>query len=197
MGAKRIKDDKKKEQKKGKKKTKKKVEKVAPKKKRKVIEGIRGILRVAETDILGDKKIGVALLKIKGIGKSLSKAIPIAADLDPNVMIGSLTDEQLQKLEDVIKNPIAHGVPFHMVNRRRDPATGNDKHLVSSELRFTTKSDIDFMRKIRMYKGIRHELGLPVRGQRTRSSFRKGGRVGVQKKGRGIVRGTPKGRGKK
>ena len=59
--------------------------------------------------------------------------------------------------------------------------TGEDQHLVSSKLKFAVKSDIDFMRKIRSYKGIRHELGLPVRGQRTRTSFRGGKAVGVSK----------------
>jgi len=192
MGVKRVKDLEKRKGKKEKEKPEKK-----PERKRKVIEGIRGIVRVAESDIRGEIKIGVALLKVKGIGKSLSRGIAIAAGLDTEAMIGSLNDEQLKKLEEVIKDPIKYGVPFHMVNRRRDPATGEDRHLVSSDLRFTNKGDIDFMRKIRVYKGIRHELGLPVRGQKTRSSFRKGKRVGVMKKGRGIARGKTRERGEK
>lgn len=97
-------------------------------------------------------------------------------------MIGSLSDEQLKKLEDVMKNPGSYGIPYHMLNRRGDPQTGQNKHLISSELNFAIKSDIDAMKKMRSYKGIRHELGLPVRGQRTRSSFRTGGIVGVVKK---------------
>jgi len=68
-----------------------------------------------------------------------------------------------------------------MLNRRIDPSTGESKHLVSSELSLAIRSDIDFMKKIRCYKGIRHELGLPVRGQRTKSSFRTGMIVGVTK----------------
>ena len=190
MGVKRVKDPTTKKEKTEKKK--KKEEKIPEKKKAKVIEGIRGIVRVAEADIRGERKVGVALLRIKGVGKSLARAIPVAVGIDPDVMIGSLEDEQLKKLEDAVKNPIKYGIPYHMVNRRRDPQTGEDKHLVSSELRFTIKSDIDNLKKIRAYRGIRHELGLPSRGQRTRSSFRKGKRVGVIKKGRGIARGQPK-----
>ena len=187
MGAKRVKDPTKT---KGKKKeTKKKEVKVPEKKKAKVIEGVRGIVRVAEADIRGERKVGIALLRVKGVGQSLARAIPIAVGIDPHVMIGSLEDEQLKKLEDAVKNPIKYGIPYHMVNRRRDPRTGEDIHLVSSELRFTVKSDIDSLKKIRAYRGIRHELGLPSRGQRTRASFRKGKRVGVMKKGRGIARG--------
>ncbi len=191
MGSKRVKDTGKKAEKKegkGAKPEEKKVEK----KKKKLIEGVRGIVRIAESDIMGERKMGIALIGIRGIGQSLSKAIPVAIGIDPNVMIGSLTDEQLQKLEDAVKNPIKYGIPYHMVNRQKDPVTGETMHLLSSELRFTIKSDIDNMRKMRSYKGIRHELGLPVRGQRTRASFRKGKRVGVVKKGRGIARGAQK-----
>ncbi len=69
-----------------------------------------------------------------------------------------------------------------MFNRKFDPQTGEHKHLIGSELKLAVKFNIDSMRKIRSYKGVRHELGLPVRGQRTRSSFRKGVIVGVIKK---------------
>jgi small subunit ribosomal protein S13 len=163
-------------------KVKKKERKVKAVKKKKAIEGIRGIVRLVEVDIPGEKKIRNALLHVKGIGHSLAKAIPLAAGLDPEIMIGSLNDEQLKKLEDVIKNPLKYNIPYHMLNRRFDPITGEHKHLTGSELVFTVKSDIDLMKKIRSYKGIRHELGLPVRGQRTRTSFRKGMIVGVSRK---------------
>jgi small subunit ribosomal protein S13 len=176
MGVRRVKGLKKE-------KEEKKKEAVKEKKfKKKVIEGVRGIVRVAEVDLDGNKKLRNSLLGVKGIGKSLAKAIPIAAGLSSEALLGSLNDEQIKKLEDVMKNPLKYGIPRHMINRRLDPLTGEDKHLVSSQLRFSIKSDIDFMRKIRSYKGIRHESGLPVRGQRTRTSFRGGRTVGVAKK---------------
>jgi small subunit ribosomal protein S13 len=151
-------------------------------KRKKMIEGIRGIVRIAEIDVEGDKKLKNAVFKIKGVGKSLSKAFIVASGLDPDAMIGSMNDEQLKKLEDVMKNPLKYGIPYHMLNRRFDPQTGEHKHLISSELTFANRSDIDSMKKMRSYKGIRHELGQPVRGQRTRSSFRTGAQVGVVKK---------------
>ena len=176
MGVRRVKGLKKK-------KEEKKKEVVKEKKvKKKVIEGVRGIVRVAEVDLDGNKKLRNSLLGVQGIGKSLANAIPVAAGLDSEAFLGSLTDEQIKKLEDVMRNPLKYGIPKHMINRRLDPLTGGDKHLVSSQLRFSVKSDIDFMRKIRCYKGIRHESGLPVRGQRTRTSFRGGRAVGVAKK---------------
>jgi len=176
MGVRRVKGLKKKEE-------EKKGEIAKEKKfKKKVIEGIRGIVRVAEVDLDGNKRLRSSLLGVKGIGKSLARNIPIAAGLDSEVLLGSLNDEQIKKLEEVMKNPLKYGIPRYMLNRRSDPSTGEDKHLVSSQLRFSVKSDIDFMRKIRCYKGIRHESGLPVRGQRTRTSFRIGKTVGVSKK---------------
>jgi len=160
---------------------KEKAKEKKPEKKIKVIEGIRGVVRLAEMNLDGTKKVRNAVLGIKGIGKSLANSIVMVSGIDPNVLLGSLTDEQIQKLEDAIKNPSKYGVPYHMLNRRIDPFTGESKHLISSELSFTIRSDIDFMKKIRCYKGIRHELGLPVRGQRTKSSFRTGMIVGVTK----------------
>ena len=151
-------------------------------KKKKIIEGIRGIVRIGEIDVEGDKKTRIALLRVKGIGKSLSKALAVASGLNPEALIGSLTEEQINKLEDVMKNPGNYGIPYHMLNRIFDPQTGTNRHLMSSELSLAVKSDIDAMKKMRCYKGIRHELGLPCRGQRTRSSFRTGGIVGVVKK---------------
>jgi len=162
-------------------KPKEKKEEKKPERKRKIIEGVRGIVRIAEIDLDGTKKLRSAVLGIKGIGKSLAGGIITASGLNADAMLGSLNDEQLHKLEDVIKNPSKYGIPFYMLNRRFDPFTGENRHLTSSELKFSVKSDIDFMKKIRCCKGVRHSLGLPVRGQRTRSSFRTGMIVGVVK----------------
>ena len=150
--------------------------------KRKTIEGVRDIVRISEVNLDGKKRLKSALSGVRGIGKSLAKSIAVVSGLDPNAYLGSLSQEEIAKLEDAIKNPSKYGIPRFMLNRRSEPATGEDQHLVSSKLRFAVKSDIDFMRKIRCYKGVRHELGLPVRGQRTRVSFRGGSAVGVAKK---------------
>lgn len=160
---------------------KEKLKEKKPEKRKKIIEGIRGIVRMAEIDLDGTKKIRNAILGIRGIGKSLANGIATAAGLDSEALLGSLNDEQIKKLEDAIKNPYKYGIPYHMLNRRFDPFTREHRHLVSSELKLAVKGDIDFMKKIHCYKGIRHELGLPVRGQRTRSSFRTGIIVGVTK----------------
>jgi len=147
----------------------------------KSIEGVRGMVRLANMNLDGTKKVRNAIMGINGIGQSLSGSIVTVSGVDPNVMLGTLTDEQVGKLEDAMRNPSKYGIPSHMLNRRSDPATGEDKHLISSDLSFNVRGDIDFMKKIRCYKGIRHELGQPVRGQRTRSTFRTGVQMGVSK----------------
>ncbi len=164
----------------GKKPEEKGKEKPKPEAKRKMVPaGIRGIVRIAETDLDGTKKLRGALLRIRGIGQTLAASLPRAVGLDSTVMLGSLNDEQLARLEAAIKNPLSVGIPVNCIDRRGDPATGGSHHIISSNLMMTQKFDIDAMKKMRCYKGIRHELGLPVRGQRTRSSFRTGMVAGV------------------
>lgn len=140
------------------------------------------VVRVAGTDLDGEKKLINALKKIKGISHAMSKAICTVSGFDPNTKLGSLSETDLAKLEEIIKDPIKFGVPPYLVNRRKDPETGKDLHLVSSDLDIAKKFDIKKMIDIKSYKGVRHMYGLPVRGQRTRSSFRKGRVVGVMRK---------------
>lgn len=146
------------------------------------IEGVNMIVRFAEADLIGTKKIIPALMRVKGIGHALAGAIVQVSGIDTKKIAGKLTDEEIKKLEDIAMNPMKYGVPSFLVNRRNDPETGESYHKLSSDLIFTKKTDIDNMKKIQCYKGVRHQLGLPVRGQRTRSSFRTGSGVGVVKK---------------
>lgn len=142
----------------------------------------RHIVRLAGCDIDGSLKLPHALIKIKGIGHSLAHAIVKVSRLDPNKQIGYLSNEDLAALESIIKDPVKYGVMPYMVNRQRDPQTGENRHLVGSDLELQIKMDIEFMKKIKCWKGIRHALGLKVRGQRTRTTGRKGITVGVTKK---------------
>ena len=173
MGVTRVKEEKKEEEKKPEKKEKIKV--VQPKK-------AKSIVRVAGTDLDGEKQVWIALKKIKGISFSMSRAVCKAANINPRTKLKDLSEEQVKLLEDVIKNPGNFGIPSFLFNRRKDRETGKDLHLTSSELEIQTKMDIQRMIDLKTYKGIRHMLGLPVRGQRTRSSFRKGRTVGVVRK---------------
>jgi small subunit ribosomal protein S13 len=68
-----------------------------------------------------------------------------------------------------------------MLNRRKDLQTGGDVHLLASDLALREKEDVDVMRETRSWKGERHARGLKVRGQRTKTTARKGRSVGVSR----------------
>ncbi len=146
-------------------------------------EEFRHLVRVANTDLAGGKNIAIALEKVKGVGFNFAHAICKVGNIDSNKKTGYLTDEEIKKIEDIIKNPSNYNIPVWFFNRRRNMSTGDDKHLVSAELRFEQDFDIKRMKKIKSYKGVRHAIGLPVRGQRTKAHFRRGGTVGFKKKG--------------
>jgi len=141
---------------------------------------IRQIVRLAETDIKGERSIFMALTQIKGVGFSLANAVCNILDLDKHRKIGEFADEELKKIESTIKDP--KNIPKWMYNRRKDFDTGEDKHVLNIDLKLTKDFDLKRLKKIKSYRGMRHVAGLPVRGQRTRSNFRKGKTIGVSKK---------------
>ena len=145
-------------------------------------EQVRGIVRIAGTDVKGETQLFTSLQKIKGVGGSLANAVCKVHRLDRNRKIGTLTDAEIKKIEETLKNPEKFGIPSWTFNRRKDLETGQDKHIVGSDLKFTREQDVKRMIRVKSYKGVRHMFGLPVRGQRTRSSFRKGRTVGVVRK---------------
>lgn len=142
----------------------------------------RQILRVAGTSIDGTKKLIYGLGKIRGVGPSYAAAVVRASELKPELRMGDLSEGEVQKLEDVMKDPAKYGLPARLFNRKKGIESGRDVHLIGADLALSQKSDIDFMTDIRTWKGIRHSLGLKVRGQRTRTTGRKGRAVGVAKK---------------
>ena len=145
---------------------------------------LKYFVRIANTDLDGSKPIGHALIKIKGIGPMFSNAIIYAAGLDYRKKTGYLSDDEVSKLDDVIKEPSKFHIPSWMFNRQKDPEDNSNKHLIGTNLTFIQDNDVKMMKKIKSYKGIRHSFGLPVRGQRTRSNFRKnkGKVMGVKRK---------------
>jgi small subunit ribosomal protein S13 len=70
-------------------------------------------------------------------------------------------------------NPLKYGSPRWMLNRRNDYETGDDRHLLTGDIGFVRDNDIKRLKMIKSRRGMRHMFGLPVRGQRTKSNFRK------------------------
>jgi small subunit ribosomal protein S13 len=141
------------------------------------------IVRIANTDLDGRKAIGNALRKIRGVSFSFANAVCSASNVDKLKKAGELSEEEIKKIDGCVKT--ASNLPAWLLNRRKDIESGKDTHLITSQLQFVQEQDIRRMKKIRCYKGVRHAVGLPVRGQRTRSNFRKnkGKVLGVQRKG--------------
>jgi small subunit ribosomal protein S13 len=142
----------------------------------------RHIVRIMGKDIDGSKSILNGLTNIRGVGKCLANAIVRSGNFRPDALIGNITDTEVEKIEKIIEDPSGNSIPLFMLNKQKDLESGRDLHLVGPDLELGIKNDIDFMRSIKSWKGIRHSLGLKVRGQRTKSTGRKGRSVGVKKK---------------
>jgi len=140
------------------------------------------LVRLHGVTLDGSKTTPHAICGIKGIGVNLAYAIVKKANLDSDTRLGNLSDAEIKRLEDTIENITERGLPNWMFNRRKDPQTGKDLHLLGSDLTLKWREDIEFMKEIRSWKGLRHSYGLKVRGQRTKTAARKGRSIGVSKK---------------
>jgi small subunit ribosomal protein S13 len=137
------------------------------------------VVRILSTDIPSTDNIYSGLTKIKGISWGFSNALCNFLNIDKKKKFSTLSESEIEKITSFIKNPT---VPDFILNRRKDKTTGNTTHLITSDLDFQRDMDIRGEKKIRSLKGWRHALGQPVRGQKTRSHFRKGKAIGVQRK---------------
>jgi len=142
------------------------------------------MIRILGNDIPGDKKMLVGLSQIKGVGYMFANTILSVLKINSNQRIGHLSTEHIKSIENIIKNPSASKFPSWFLNRRKDVETGEDKHLLTSDIAFTVRNDIEREKTSNSWRGIRHMFGLKVRGQRTRCTGRKGGAVGVAKGGK-------------
>ena len=120
--------------------------------------------RIFGTEIPNEKRIEASLPYIYGIGPQTSKRILEQAGVDPNIRTGQLSEEQLVKIAQVITS---EGI------------------IIEGDLRREKQAAMKRLQAINCYRGIRHRVGLPVRGQRTSTNARtrKGKKrtIGVQK----------------
>lgn len=148
-----------------------------------IMAEFRHIVRVGNTDLKGEKPIYLSLQKIKGIGENFARVVCLLADIEYMTQTGTLDDKQVAKLEKVMENPKAAGVPIFYLNAQKEYETGEDTHLFLADLDYKIDQDIKREKKIKTYRGLRHQWRLPVRGQRTGSNFRPNkGRGGAVKK---------------
>ena len=105
--------------------------------------------RIAGIDLPKDKRVEIGLTYIYGIGRKSAKNILEKAGVNPDTRVKDLTDDEEQKLRDVI-----------------------DEYVVEGDLRRQTALDIKRLGEIGCYRGLRHRKGLPVRGQRSKTNAR-------------------------
>jgi len=144
-------------------------------------EEIRYFVRVGTTDLDGTKSVKVALTGITGVGRHTSMIISRMADVDELALLGKLDEASVNRIRAAVET-YASKIPTWMANRPKDIYTGETKHLFGGDVALARDEDVNLMRKIRCYKGIRHETGQKVRGQRTKSTGRTGTTVGVKRK---------------
>jgi len=122
--------------------------------------------RIVGVDVPKEKRVEVALTYLFGVGRSLSRKVLAATQIDPNKRAKDLTDEEVSRLTQTIQSTAK------VEGDLRREISGNIKRLID----------------IGSYRGLRHKKGLPVRGQQTRTNARtrKGPRprVGVRKRSR-------------
>jgi len=140
------------------------------------------IIRIAGTDLDGTLPVAYALTSIKGVGIRLANTIVERAGINSETRMGFLSDAEVKKIEEILEKPAKYGLSEWLLNRRKDRETGSSHHLIGSDLVLQTKTDIEQMVKMRSWSGFRHSHGLKVRGQRTRTTSRKGKAMGVKKK---------------
>ncbi|MGE5445826.1 MAG: 30S ribosomal protein S13 [Ignavibacteriales bacterium] len=106
--------------------------------------------RIAGVDIPPNKRIEIGLTYIYGIGHPTSKKILSQAEVDLNKRSGELTEQEVAKIRDIIETD----------------------YTVEGELKREVQTNIRRLIEIGCYRGMRHRLNLPARGQRTRSNAR-------------------------
>ena len=142
------------------------------------------LIRILGNDIPGEKKTLIGLTQIRGIGYMFANSILQILKINPDSRIGTLSSEQISLIEKMIQDPKSQNFPTWFLNRQKDIETGEDLHLLTSDIAFNLRNDVEREKSVFSWRGYRHMYGLKVRGQRTRCTGRKGGAVGVAKGGK-------------
>lgn len=143
-------------------------------------DDFRYIVRIVNTDIDGNKPTVVGLQSIKGVGKRVAEIVVQKAGVDRLEKIGNVDEAKVEEMTKLIAT-YSDYAPTWAINRQHDYETGEDQHIVGNDLEIVLKDDLNRLKMIRCYRGLRHETGHKVRGQRTRSNGRKGLTLGVSK----------------
>lgn len=106
--------------------------------------------RISGVTIPSDKQVQIALTYVYGIGPKFASNILVAAKVEPTVRVKDLTDAEVSRIQDFI----------------------NENYTVEGELQRIVAGNIKRLKDINAYRGLRHKMGLPSRGQRTKTNAR-------------------------
>ena len=141
-------------------------------------EDIRYFVRIGQTDLDGTKSVERSLTDMNGIGHRAARIIADEADIDRRAVFGKLDEEDIDEVVSLVEG-FAEEAPEWLANHQNDFFDGETTHEVGNDLELTRRQDINRMKMIDSYKGVRHKRGQKVRGQRTRSTGRTEGTIGV------------------
>ena len=141
-------------------------------------EDIRYFVRIGKTDLDGTKSVERSLTEMKGIGRRTARIIADKAEVDRRATFGALDEDDIDDIVSLVEG-YADEVPEWLSNHQNDFFAGKTTHEVGNELELTRRQDINRMKMINSYKGVRHKRGQKVRGQRTKSTGRTEGTIGV------------------
>ncbi|KAJ3345898.1 ribosomal 40S subunit protein S18B [Entophlyctis luteolus] len=140
------------------------------------------IIRLLNTNVEGKRKIMYSLTAIKGVGRRFSNLVCKKADIDLNKRAGELTNDELERIVNIMQSPSQYKIPNWFLNRQKDPRDGKNTHSLSNTVDNKLREDLERLKKIRAHRGLRHYWGIRVRGQHTKTTGRRGKSVGVVKK---------------
>ena len=141
-------------------------------------DDIRYFVRIGQSDLDGTQSVERALTDLNGIGRRAARIIAEEAGVDRTATFGALEDDTIEDVVDLVEG-FADETPEWLTNHRNEFFSGETTHRIGNDLEITRRQDINRMKMIDSYKGIRHKRGQKVRGQRTKSTGRTEGTIGV------------------
>ncbi|EGC28736.1 40S ribosomal protein S18 [Dictyostelium purpureum] len=145
-------------------------------------ENFQHIIRIYNTNVDGRRKVMYALMCVKGVGKRFADLVCKKADVDTSKRAGELSKDEVERLTTIMNHPRQYNIPTWFLNRQKDIKDGKYSQCLANQIDVKFREDLERLKKIRAHRGIRHHFGLRVRGQKTKTTGRRGRTVGVAKK---------------
>lgn len=135
------------------------------------------MIRMFNTNIDGRLQVIKAIGTVRGVGDRFAHAVIAKAGILPHRRAGELSEEEQNKLVDIMTNPSSYELPNWFLNHEKDFTNGKTSHLISNQIDTNYRFLIERGRKTQHLRQCRLAVGLKVRGQRTKSNGRSGAKT--------------------